>query len=154
MPGEAKYFEAGRPPSTWVNGSPLQRHTQNPAPGVRSLPQQGTAWILMADAHVSLLCLFLQGVHIFIVKPQWMPAHISAVLSPVKFPLGCSNMSQAALDWSLKAVVFAALQHRSCWGIFVPKPAGLCTQFCSKLSSALHRFKSFSTGCMGACNVL
>lgn len=106
-------------------------------------------------ARGSHLCLFLQGVHIFIVKPQRVSAHISsAELSPVKFPFGCSNRSQRALDWSLKAVVFAALRHRSGWGFFVPRQAGLCTQFCSKLSSALHRFKCFSTGCMGACNVL
>lgn len=156
MAGEDKYFEAGRPPGTWVYRSPLQRHTQSPTLGVRSLPPQGSvSWSQVLFACGSQLCLFLQGMHIFIVKPQWMSADISsAERSPVKFPLGHGNISQAALDWSLKAVVFAALRHRSYWGFFVPKPAGLCTQFCSKSSSVLHCFKSFSTGCMRACNVL
>lgn len=103
-----------------------------------------------------LSCAFSRrGMHIFIVKPQWMSAHISpAELSPVKFPLGCCNMSQPARGWSLKAVVSPALRHRSCWHFFVPKSTGLCTQFCLKLSFALHCFKSSSTGCMGAYNVL
>lgn len=155
---------------SWLGTPSILKQGDHPAHGCTDLHCRGThktqhqgsghkqgsgSWLQVLFACGSQLCLFQQGMHIFIVKPQWMSAHISsAELSPVKCPLGRSDLSQAALDWSLKAVVFAALQHRSCWGFFVPKPAGLCTQCCSKLFSALHCFKSFSTGCMGACNVL
>lgn len=65
--------------------------------------------------------------------------HISAELSPVELPVGCGNVSQATLGWSLRTVVLQPFGTEVDFFFFflVPKPAGLCTQFCLKLASAL-----------------
>lgn len=157
MAGEAKYFEAGRPHSTWVHRSPLQRHTQSPTPGVRSLPQWGAAWVLITGVvcpRVLAVPFPAGNAHFYCKAPVDVCSHLLCRAEPSEITTWLPSHEPGSSGLELEGSCFAALWHRSCWGFFVPKPAGLHTQFCAKLSSALHCFKSFSTGCMGVCNVL